>query len=866
MPDPEVKYKYKDLKVHSSQEWLSGSQKKYRTVFNVNSIKYIYVEFSLYNLQFDKESWSLSVNFKAFDSSNAVLCDKIIEQQIAKEDNIGYVRYSWGTPDAGTYWKNGVYRWEVWIDGALIGTRYFYMLGEGDVTPDANPYFNLKSVKLYEGPSSDIPFGKRRYLKTFDTNKTHYIFFEIEGDNLQNGKTDWQGEFFFRVRNAVSEPICNIIDFFTYKSDMNLIRFSRGWGSNETGNWYNGDYILDIVLLEQVLGSVHFRIADTDEEDVDAGKFMNPGEGFIPLAEKKQEPRVEMSESEIMKEIDEMIGLGTIKQSIKDKYGYLKFLKYRKEKGIDDVNEKIGLHAVFTGNPGTGKTKTALLLGKIYYNIGLLSKGHVHEVDRADIVAGYVGQTAPLAKEAIKKAKGGILFIDEAYSLVREGSDRDFGREALEIIMKEMSDGDGDLAVVVAGYPDEMHTFLDSNPGLKSRFNSFFHFPDYSPQELLGIGKLEAKDLDIEIADDAMDYLYKKLVEAYRDRNRTFGNARYVKSIVGESKMNLGLRMVSGRTSFEGLDDKLLSTVTLDDIKEIFRRQETHGVEIPEDDELLRDALNELKTMIGINNIKSDIQELTKLVKYYKETGKDVTRSFSLHTVFTGNPGTGKTTVARIMARIFRALGVLERGHLVEVDREALVAGYIGQTAIKTAAKIDEAKGGVLFIDEAYSLMGSTDNDFGKEAIEIILKRMEDNRGQFVVICAGYTEEMENFLKMNPGLKSRFDRRFFFEDYNEDELFSIAVIMLAQQEFVMEDEAIAHFKEHIKALCTYRDKFFGNAREIRKSISEAIKNQNLRCAEIPKDQRTKDMMRTITLKDVEELSTERKAEAQKLGF
>jgi len=324
--------------------------------------------------------------------------------------------------------------------------------------------------------------------------------------------------------------------------------------------------------------------------------------------------------------------------------------------------------------------------------------------------------------------------------------------------------------------------------------------------------------------------------------------------------------MVSGRSSFEGIDEKALSTVTLEDIKEIFRRQEIHDVDIPADEELLRDALNELKTMVGINNIKNDIQEMTKLVRYFKETGKDVTRSFSLHTVFTGNPGTGKTTVARIMARIFRALGVLERGHLVEVDREALVAGYVGQTAIKTGAKIDEAKGGVLFIDEAYSLMGSSDNDFGREAIEIILKRMEDNRGQLVVICAGYTEEMEKFLRMNPGLKSRFDRRFHFEDYNEEELFSIAVIMLVQQELIMDDEAIAHFKDHTKALCSFRDKFFGNAREIRKSIGEAVKNQNLRLAEMPKDQRTKDMMQTITLKDVEELSTVKKAGEHRLGF
>ncbi|HEY3250028.1 MAG TPA: AAA family ATPase, partial [Ignavibacteria bacterium] len=560
-PQTQTKYKFKDIKVHSTQEWLFGLQKKYRTVFDAAKIKYIYVELSFYNLFFDKDDWSITVNFKAYDAANTILCDKPLTQTISKTDNVGYVRYSWGTPDAGTYWKKGIYRWEAWIDGALFATRYFYLLGEGEVTSESNPYFSLKSIKLYEGPSGDVPFGQRKYLKTFDSNKTRYIFFELGGDNLQSGKTDWYGEFFFRVRNSAGEIIANVADFFTYKQDMSLIRFCRGWGSADVGNWYEGDYILDIVLLEQVLGSVHFKVSNYDEEDTEAGKFMGPGEGIIPLVHQKQEAGKELSEAEIMNEIDGMIGLQTIKQSIKDKYGYLKFLKYRKEKGIDDISERIGLHAVFTGNPGTGKTKTAMLLGKIYYNLGLLSKGHVHEVDRADLVAGYIGQTAPLTKEAIKKAKGGILFIDEAYGLYREGSDRDFGKESIEVIIKEMSDGDGDLAVVVAGYPDEMHAFLESNPGIKSRFNSYFHFPDYTPQELLDIGRLELNDLDIQISTDAQEFLYKKLVEAYRDRDRTFGNARFVKSIIGEAKMNLGLRVVSGRTSFEGIDDTVLSTV-----------------------------------------------------------------------------------------------------------------------------------------------------------------------------------------------------------------------------------------------------------------------------------------------------------------
>ncbi|MDQ3018084.1 MAG: AAA family ATPase, partial [Bacteroidota bacterium] len=163
----------------------------------------------------------------------------------------------------------------------------------------------------------------------------------------------------------------------------------------------------------------------------------------------------------------------------------------------------------------------------------------------------------------------------------------------------------------------------------------------------------------------------------------------------------------------------------------------------PEDlEKILQEALDDLNALTGLENIKNEVNEMVRLVKFYQETGKDVLNKFSLHSVFTGNPGTGKTTVARILSRIYKGLGILAKGHLVEVDREGLVAGYVGQTAIKTGEKINEAMGGVLFIDEAYSLAQERGSpyDFGGEAIQIILKRMEDMRGKFVVIVAGYTD------------------------------------------------------------------------------------------------------------------------------
>nr|WP_290932776.1 AAA family ATPase [Haliscomenobacter sp.] len=246
--------------------------------------------------------------------------------------------------------------------------------------------------------------------------------------------------------------------------------------------------------------------------------------------------------------------------------------------------------------------------------------------------------------------------------------------------------------------------------------------------------------------------------------------------------------------------------------------------------------------------------------------------SFFLHTVLIGNPGTGKTTVARILTKIYKALGMLERGHMVETDRQGLVAGFVGQTAIKTNEKIEEALGGVLFIDEAYSLTaktGGAHGDFGDEAIQTLLKRMEHMRGQVFVFVAGYTDNMETFLKANPGLNSRFDKMLRFEDYMPDELLQIAMHMLDQSGLIPTPEAEEYLKSYLAFLYDCRDKYFGNARTVRNVVNEALKNQNLRLAALPAEARKNVPNNLLTLEDLETFKLDKSTFAfnrQTIGF
>ena len=421
---------------------------------------------------------------------------------------------------------------------------------------------------------------------------------------------------------------------------------------------------------------------------------------------------------DILKDMDSFIGMNEVKKAVREIAFSVKNGLERQDRGLGG-GEKMSMHVVLTGNPGTGKTTIARKLGEILAAIGYLESGHVVEVDRSKMVSQYQGETPKLVNRLCDKAKGGILFVDEAYTLapLNQSGERDqSGAEALETLMKRMEDDRGDFVVITAGYRMEMDNLFRINPGFKSRFNYFLNIDDYSPEELYEILLCFAREKKYIISPQAEDIIKTVIRENYEHRDKDFANGRTMRQLFDAICKRQAERLQ--KNDLQQTSDEELMTILPDDVP--YEKPKTVD---------FNDCLKELNGLVGLKSVKEEITNLASYLNLQIQRGESNTFQ-GKHYIFTGNPGTGKTTVARIMAKVFKTLGILSRGQLVEADRSKLVAGFSGQTAIKTNQLVDSAIGGVLFIDEAYTLASSDNDTFGSEAIDTLLKRLEDDRGK----------------------------------------------------------------------------------------------------------------------------------------
>lgn len=727
-----------------------------------------------------------------------------------------------------------------------------------DLVLHDNKFFKVLYARTYD-LIENMRSGKRTYILQFSDETITYIGVEVVFDNP-----------FYQQRdeniNGLAVWFVNDQEVGRHKFDLAIekswktVEFVQSWGTDSPGFWRRGQGRVDIYLDNNIACSRYFLIGHSvvvnfEETDKPEGMYQHhemqesdqPGDVKTRTMVAQKEESLE----DLLNNLNTFIGLESVKQSMQDFVAYLKFVHEREKKGLK-ADSGLSVHSIFLGNPGTGKTTIARLLGKIFKAMGILQNGHVIEVDRSGLVGQYIGETAQKTEKVIKEALGGILFIDEAYTLKKAGSQQDFGQEAIDVLLKRMEDQNGEFVVICAGYPEEMNTFINSNPGLKSRFTHYFSFDDYTPEELLSIYELMAQKEEYVITERAVEILRKTLTGLYRKRDSSFGNARLVRNYFNEAKLQLSKRYLL--LPEEEKTRESMITITDEDIEAIIGSGKIKEAKIGIDEESLSKALAKLNELSGLQNVKNEIDQVIKLARLYLDQGENLQEKFANHLVFLGSPGTGKTTIARIFSEIYSALGILPKGHLIETDRQGLVSGFVGQTAEKTQDVINKALGGTLLIDEAYTLIKSGDgngSDFGKEAIDTLLKRMEDDKGKFLVIATGYTDEMRAFLNSNPGMKSRFAKEISFSDYSPTELLDITKLYIKQKGHKLSEEVSEPLTRFYNEVYRTRDKSFGNARLVRNTVDSILKDHLLRVADIPADERTEEVIKEITIEDIQ---------------
>ena len=441
-----------------------------------------------------------------------------------------------------------------------------------------------------------------------------------------------------------------------------------------------------------------------------------------------------------------------------------------------------------------------------------------------------------------KTALDGVLFIDEAYTIMasKGGGTSNYPAECMATICKAMEMYKDRLVVIFAGYTKEMNDFINANQGLMSRIGYEIEFPDFSKAELMQIFYDEVNGNQFTLEDGVNAKIEKIVMKNKIGRN--FGNARFVKNLFDRLVMTHAANCT---------DDNLLKVITNHDIEifEATKKDRERGID---------DILGDLNSLIGLAKVKDTINGFVSVIELNRKLGR--MPDFNMHMIFKGNAGTGKTTVARLLAEIYYNLGYVKRNKLVEVQSQDLIGEFLGQTGPKTQAVIESALDGVLFIDEAYSIMehSGTNASYSAECVATLLKAMEDYQGRLIIIFAGYTEEMKKFRDLNPGLKSRIGYEIDFEDYSVEELMQIYDKKVSDKGF-RSDEAARYKVERI--LRKAKDvENFGNGRFVENTVQKIIIEHAKRTREV------NDYDRLITF--VEEDIPEVKAEEsrKRIGF
>lgn len=717
---------------------------------------------------------------------------------------------------------------------------------------------NKISSKMFELQDS-LYSNKRNYLRQFDSSRTTFVAIEIKLQNsfflkrdiYLSGTTIW-----YQDDEVVGKNNFNL----DIKEDWQIIEFVQSWGTPVPGFWKNGNCKVEIFLDDHLLTSNKFLLGDCEIIELDENPYQ-----WLDNSNKQntsQPKNVQLFDKQTVdsfspflfsNELNDFIGLKNVKQSLLDFTTYLNFVQERKQKGIN-VQENLTPHCIFLGNPGTGKTKIARILGKFYKSIGLLENGHVIEVDRSALVGEFIGATAQKTEQVIAQAIGGILFIDEAYSLKPSNDLKDFGQEAIEIILKRMEDYRGKFIVIVAGYPSLMNAFMNSNPGLKSRFTHTFVFEDYSAEELAEIYKQFASKEKYILSDDASEELINSLELVISRADKSFGNARFIRNIFHETKIQLSKRYQL--LNYEERNYSALSTIIRKDIIRAFNVYNNQAQNIRFNNKKIEKYLSDMNDLVGLDDVKLSVNKFLSSAKVdnLKKINGISSSSKNLNSIFIAQPGSGTSTIAKLLGKILKELNLIEFGNVIEIDSSL----FYGMNNIESYFVIDklfqESGGNIILINDAINTL-RTKNDFSDSLLQYFLKKLYLNQNKVSAILYSTREEIQELIQSFPVIENQFPNIFNFQEYSNRQLLEIGWKICKKKNYILDEGAWQLLYEIICAARAEVTKNFYNARTVNEILNQAIAAQENRILNFT-NLNESDLM-TLTYQDFEVLLTDR---------
>lgn len=738
----------------------------------------------------------------------------------------------------------------------LLYNNQLLHAGIQEKSPNVMKTIEAKSIRMFNLEES-LNSQKKTYLIQFDESIATYIAAEaiiknpfFKSDNrLLSGLTIWYFEDEEIGRNDFNLML---------KKEWEFVEFVQSWGTPIPGFWKCGEVRIEIFLANQQIIKHYFQIGTQEvinflDENEQPDSYSNKQNTQQPkkLEQLQKTNSDNNSIKSLFEEFDNLVGLHNLKQSLRDFISYLEFVKERKAKGIE-TNENISANCIFLGNPGTGKTTVARILGRFFKAIGLLKNGHVVEVDRASLIGEYIGETAQKTEKVINQALGGILFIDEAYSLKRDKYSNDFGQEAIDIILKRMEDYKDKFFVIAAGYPELMEKFINSNPGLKSRFTHHFYFDDYNSSELAEIFKIFSEKEKYSFNEDAEKFLIEKLDSLIDNTDGSFGNARFVRNLFSETKIELSKRY--HLLEDEEKDFYSLNTILISDIQSAWLNINNRNNSVVKSNEKIDRYVNEINNLVGLSSVKTTFNRIIASIKVDKLKSEKSISSVhkTYNSIFIAEPGSGTSTVARLFAKSLFASNKLSKGQLIEID-SSLFSGLSKLDAYLTMDELfKKLSGNVILVNDVTASLQCLKH-FSDSLLQYFLKKLYLMNDEVTAILSGTREEIEIIIESFPVLESQFPNKFEFEPYTNRQLLEIALSICQKKNYQLDEGAWQQLLELIDEMRQGKNRNFYNARSIKELLNRAISIQEDRILSMPNIQ-SSDLM-TITYDDLTTLRT-----------